>query len=177
MPAAVVPLSELAEGQEADFFALLSRKAGTDHARRQAVFPRVVPRCAPRGGAADLGRFAAGDGLPQRMGGRRVLQVAGEGAADELRAAAGDPPDSADREGDQKDGFDPLMCLPASRFDPEQMFAELVAIAKEQIQDEPLRRLVLDIFEQNREQLLMLAGGAEESSRLASADFWSTCST
>ena len=48
------------------------------------------------------------------------------------------------------------MCLPASRFDPEQMFAELVATAKEQIQDEPLRRLVLDIYETNRAELLTL---------------------
>ena len=29
-------------------------------------------------------------------------------------------------DGDQKDGFDPLMCQPASRFDPVEMFAELM---------------------------------------------------
>jgi 3'-5' exoribonuclease len=59
-------------------------------------------------------------------------------------------------EADAKDGFDPLMCQPTSRFEPEQMFAELVAIAKEQIQDEPLRRLVVDIFEEHRNELLVL---------------------
>ena len=48
------------------------------------------------------------------------------------------------------------MCQPTSRFDPEQMFAELMAIAKEQIQDEPLRQLVVDILEQHREPLLAL---------------------
>jgi 3'-5' exoribonuclease len=57
---------------------------------------------------------------------------------------------------DQKDGFDPRMCQQTSRFDPEQMFAEMVAIAKEQIQDEPLRQLVVDIFEEHRVELLAL---------------------
>jgi 3'-5' exoribonuclease len=48
------------------------------------------------------------------------------------------------------------MCIRSSRFDPEQMFAELVAIAKERIENEPLRRLVVDLLEHNRERLLVL---------------------
>ena len=39
---------------------------------------------------------------------------------------------------------------------PEQMFAELVAIAKERIENEPLRQLVIDLLEEHREQLLVL---------------------
>ena len=67
-------------------------------------------------------------------------------------------------DGDQKDGFDPLMCQPASRFDPVEMFAELMNIVESRIENEPLRKLVADILEQNREQLLAVAGREEESS-------------
>ena len=58
--------------------------------------------------------------------------------------------------GDDKDGFDPHMCQPASRFDPVEMFAELMNILDVKIQDAALRQLVSDILENNREQLLLL---------------------
>ncbi len=97
MPAAVVPLSELAEGQEADFFALLSEKQELTTRDGKPYF-RVSFRDARREvGLPIWADSPLRDGLPQRMGGRRVLQAAGEGAADEFRAAAGDPPHSADR--------------------------------------------------------------------------------
>src|SRR5262249_48803981 len=59
-------------------------------------------------------------------------------------------------ENDHAEGFDPQMCLRASRFDPEQMFAELVATAKERIENEPLQSLVVDLLESNRERLMLL---------------------
>ncbi len=58
--------------------------------------------------------------------------------------------------GDEKDGFDPLMCQPVSRFDPIEMFAEMMNIVESRIADKALRKLVSDILEQNREQLLLL---------------------
>jgi 3'-5' exoribonuclease len=57
---------------------------------------------------------------------------------------------------DRSDGFDPLMCQPASRFDPLEMFAELMNIVESQIKDAELRRLVVDIHEQYREELLSM---------------------
>jgi 3'-5' exoribonuclease len=42
-----------------------------------------------------------------------------------------------------------------SRFDPVEMFAELINLIESRIEYEPLRKLVADIFEQNREQLLL----------------------
>jgi 3'-5' exoribonuclease len=59
-------------------------------------------------------------------------------------------------EGDKKDGFDPLMCQPTSRFDPVEMFAELMNLVESRIENKALRKLVADILEQNREQLLLL---------------------
>jgi 3'-5' exoribonuclease len=58
-------------------------------------------------------------------------------------------------DGDRQEGFDPLMCQPASRFDPVEMFAELINIVESRIENVPLRELVADILEQNREQLLV----------------------
>jgi 3'-5' exoribonuclease len=57
---------------------------------------------------------------------------------------------------DAADGFDPTMCLPQSRFDPQRMYDELLAIIRERITDEPLRVLVEWIFSENRPALLRL---------------------
>jgi 3'-5' exoribonuclease len=154
MPAPVVPLSELAEGQEADFFALLSDKQELTTRDGKPYF-RVAFRDARREvglpiwadsplATACRNEWAVGEFYKIRA----KVQQTNFGPQLEIRRIR---PIAKE---DQKDGFDPLMCRPASRFDPEQMFAELAAIAKEQIQDEPLRRLVLDIFERHREQLL-----------------------
>jgi 3'-5' exoribonuclease len=155
MPAAVVPLSELAEGQEADFFALLSEKQELTTRDGKPYF-RVSFRDARREVGLPIwadsplstmcrNEWAVGEFYKLRA----KVQQTNFGPQLEIRRIR------AIEKSDQKDGFDPLSFLPSSRFDPEQMFAELVAIAKEQIQDEALRRLVLDIFEQHREQLLV----------------------
>ena len=57
---------------------------------------------------------------------------------------------------DAADGFEPTMFLPRSRFDPAEMFAELVSIARTHIADAELRALVVAIMEANRTQLLEL---------------------
>lgn len=58
---------------------------------------------------------------------------------------------------DTADGFDPAMCLPASQFDPQQMFAELLSIAREKIPRADLRKLVEGMLEQYREEILVFA--------------------
>lgn len=59
-------------------------------------------------------------------------------------------------ENDKQDGFDPLMCAPRSRFDPEAMYKEMIETAQEAIENEALRELVVGIYESHREELLVL---------------------
>ncbi|HUS38233.1 MAG TPA: HD domain-containing protein, partial [Pirellulales bacterium] len=55
---------------------------------------------------------------------------------------------------DENDGFDPLMCTPQSKFDPDEMFAELVAIVREHVTDNALCCLVLEVLKSNRETFI-----------------------
>jgi 3'-5' exoribonuclease len=57
-------------------------------------------------------------------------------------------------EADAADGFDPAMCLPQSRFEPQQMLSELIQIVRTKIADVPLRRTVESILECHRGQFL-----------------------
>ena len=59
-------------------------------------------------------------------------------------------------EADAADGFDPTLCLPQSRFEPQQMFEEMLAIVRERITDAPLRALVEKILLDNRDELLRI---------------------
>src|SRR3990172_2606994 len=168
MPAPVVPLSELAEGQEADFYALLSEKqelttrdgkpyfrVSFRDARREVGLP--VWADSPLANAC-RNEWSVGEFYKLRA----KVQQTNFGPQLEIRKIR--PVESADA----SDGFDPLMCLPVSRFDPEQMFAELEAIAKEQIQDEPLRQLVVELLEENREELLVLPAAKHHHPAFAS---------
>ena len=69
-------------------------------------------------------------------------------------------------DGDAADGFDPTLCLPRSRFDPQQMFDELLGIAKERIGNAALRQLVESLLTGNRDALLDLSGRAAKPPRL-----------
>ncbi len=57
-------------------------------------------------------------------------------------------------ETDAADGFDPWMCLPQSRFAPEEMFAELAQILRAEIPTGPLRRTVESLLAEHRDKLL-----------------------
>ena len=57
---------------------------------------------------------------------------------------------------DAADGFDPAMCRPQSRFDPEAMFEELVSIVRDRIENRPLRELVESILQTNRSDVLQV---------------------
>jgi 3'-5' exoribonuclease len=152
----IVPLSALADGQEADFFALLSDKqelktkdgkpyfrVSFRDAQREVSFP--IWSDAPH---ADACRSQWTIGQFYKL--RAMLRVTSYGPQLEIRKIR------LVEDGDRNDGFDPLMCQPSSRFDPVEMFAELMNIVEGRIVDEPLRQLVADILEQNREQLLQL---------------------
>lgn len=57
---------------------------------------------------------------------------------------------------DRQDGFDPLMCLPQSRYPPEQLYRELLDLVREEIASESLRTFVTTILQEFREALLTL---------------------
>ncbi|HEX3656784.1 MAG TPA: HD domain-containing protein [Pirellulales bacterium] len=57
---------------------------------------------------------------------------------------------------DARDGFDAAMFHPRSRYEPQAMFDELSAIARQRIECPALRDLVLDLLTQHREPLLSL---------------------
>jgi 3'-5' exoribonuclease len=149
-------LSEMANGQEADVFVLLTAKeelttrdgkpyfrvAFRDHAR-EVSFP--IWHDSPWG--ADC-REAWQVGSFYKV--RAVYRETSYGPQLELRKIR--PVCTADA----TDGFSPAMCLPQTRFDTSAMFEELTTIARERIADEPLRELVLHLLESNRQALLTL---------------------
>lgn len=152
----MIPLAELCEGQEADFFALLSDKQELK-TRDGKPYYRVTFRDARRevgfpiwsdSSLAEVCRSQWTCGQFYKM--RAVLRQSNYGLQLEIKKIR------QVENGDEKDGFDPLMCQPVSRFDPVEMFAEMMNIVESRIADKALRKLVSDILEQNREQLLQL---------------------
>ncbi len=57
---------------------------------------------------------------------------------------------------DAADGFDPASCQPVSRYEPQAMFDEMLAIVRERISDAPLRALVEKILHDNKAELFRL---------------------
>lgn len=156
MPVRTVPLSKLSEGQEADFFALLSEKQELT-TRDGKPYYRVTFRDAQRevgfpiwsdSPLAERCRSEWSTGQFYKL--RAVLRQSNYGPQLDIKKIR------LVEDGDRNEGFDPLMCQPVSRFDPVEMFAELMNIVEARIEDAALRDLVADILEQHREQLLLL---------------------
>jgi 3'-5' exoribonuclease len=152
----LVPLGDLENGQEADFFALLTLKeelrtkdgkpywrVGFRDAKRETSFP--IWADAP---LADECRKHWAVGVFYKL--RAVYRETSYGPQLDIRKIR------ETVEADAADGFDPLGFLPCSKYDPVAMFDELCAIAKERIADDRLRALTLHLYETNRERLLTL---------------------
>jgi len=155
MAVLTMSLCEMNEGQEADFYALLSEKQELT-TRDGKPYYRVTFRDARRevgfpiwsdSALADPCRSEWTPGHFYKL--RAVLRQSNYGPQLEIKKIR------PVEDGDRQEGFDPLMCQPASRFDPVEMFAELINIVESRIENGPLRELVADILEQNREQLLV----------------------
>jgi len=153
--ARVITLSELREGQEADCFALLSEKQELT-TRDGKPYYRVCFRDANRELGCPIWSDSplATDCRTQWVPGqfyklRATLRQTNYGPQLEIKRIR--PVEEADR----KAGFDPMIFQRTSRFDPVEMFAELMNIVESQIDDTALRELVADLLEQNREQLLV----------------------
>ena len=105
--------------------------------------------------------------LPHPVAAGDVLQAAGESIAKRISARSSTSARSGPVcEADAADGFSPLLCQPQTRFDREAMFAELVRIAEERIDDVPLRNLTCSLLLANRDALADAAGRHAQSSCL-----------
>ncbi len=152
----VVPLAELTDGEEADFFALLSAKeelttrdgkpyfrVSFRDNRREVSFPiwtdaPLFVECRDNWTPGEFYKL------------RALYRETNYGPQLEIRKIRATLPEDAQA------GFDPLDFQPRSRFEPNEMFAELVALVEGDIQETALRELVLSLLEEYKPQLLML---------------------
>ena len=158
MPAAAttVLLFELTNGQEADFFALLSAKE-TMTTRDGKPYFRVTFRDAKRevsfpiwGDSPLAGACRDEWTLGEFYKLRATYRETNYGPQLDIRRIRGV------NEEDVAAGFDSSMCLPKARVDAEVMFQELRTLVETTIQDKPVRRLVVAILDDNHEALLRL---------------------
>ncbi len=152
----IVPLCELADGQEADVFVqLVAKDEGTT--RSGKPYFRVAFRDAGREARAFLWRESAHfeECRTQWRKGefykvRGLYRDTQYGPQLEVHKAR--PVEEKDRE----DGFDESRCQPSSAFDPPRLFAQLLAMTKDEIHDPELRGLTVALLEAHREALLTL---------------------
>jgi len=151
-----ITLADLAHGQEADFFALFSGKEELTTKDGKPYF-KVAFRDAAREVSFPIWNDSAWavDCRESWVVGefyklRAVYRETNFGPQLEIKKIR------AVIAADSADGFNPLMLQPKSRYDSAGMFDELTGIAKDQIADKPLRRLVIDILQAHRETLLTL---------------------
>lgn len=151
-----VPLSELVNGQESSFFALLSAKEELTTRDGKPYF-RVTFRDAKREVSFPIWSDTSWStvcreqwtvGEFYRL--RALYRETNYGPQLEIRKIR------LVNEEDKAEGFDPVMCLPQSRHDPVQLFDELVDLVKESIEQEELAEFVISILQQHREELLVL---------------------
>ncbi len=155
----VVRLSEMTPEQEGDLFVLMTLKeehttregkryfkVGFRDAEREVVFPvwDNSPFAAPCRDEWTPGRF-------YKL--RAVYRQTPYGPQLDLRKVRETCP------ADAQDGFDPLMCLPRSRFDAAAMCAELCQLGARHIPPGPLRRLVEELLETHKDRLVLHPAG------------------
>jgi 3'-5' exoribonuclease len=153
MPATLLLLAELTNGQEADFFALLTSKEllntkdGKPYhrvtfrdAKREVSFP--VWNDAPHA-AACRDEWKIGEFYKLRA----TYRETNFGPQLDIRRIRAVCPD------DHASGFDPSMCMPRARREAGVMFEELRSIATREIEDKTLSDIVAALLDENRELL------------------------
>ena len=63
-------------------------------------------------------------------------------------------------EADREQGFDPNELLPGSRFDPDEMFNELLELVEQHVGDAAVRKLVLKLLKENESEIKLSAAAA-----------------
>ncbi len=152
----IVDLADMTSGQEADVFVLLTSKeqlttrdgkpyfrVSFRDARREVSFP--IWGDSPL--AVDC-RDAWVPGKHYKI--RGVYRDTDYGPQLDIRRIREVTATDAD------DGFSPTMCMAHSRFDPQEMFAEMLELVRSRIEAPDLRALVELVLQENRETLLTL---------------------
>jgi 3'-5' exoribonuclease len=150
----IVTLTEMSPGQEADLFLLMTVKEELKTKTNKPYF-----RVGFRDGSREVSFPVWGDspwavdcrdrwnpGVFYKL--RAVYRETNFGPQLEIRKIR------EVVEADAADGFDPTLCLPRSRFDPQQMFDELLTMARKHIGNTILRRLVESLLADNHDALL-----------------------
>ncbi len=156
MSSKILPLAELIHGQEADFYALLSAKEELATKDGKPYF-RVTFRDAGREVSFPIWgdttwatvcreKWAVGEFFKLRAQYRETNY----GPQLEIRKIR------IVNEEDKAEGFDPAMCLPASRYDPQEMFDGLYALVTEKVENQPLADFTHAMLDNHREILLTL---------------------
>ena len=153
---ASVPLAELTHGQESDFFVLLTSKeelttkdgkpyfrVGFRDARREVNFPIWSDST---WAVACRDQWLVGEFFKMRAQYRETNY----GPQLEIRKIR------LVNDDDRAEGFTPAMCLPASRFDPQEMYDELLELAQSAIDEAALGEFVVSLLHQYHEQLLTM---------------------
>ena len=152
---AIRSLSDLLIGEEADVFVLMTAKealttkkgkpyykVGFRDAGREVLFPiwcdsEFFTNCQD---GWQPGRFYKIRGVYQESSYGPQLEIH---RIREVTAA------------DTSEGFDPSLCIPTTRFDPEEMMRDFLDILQGNIANEPLRSLCLQLLEDNREVFMI----------------------
>jgi 3'-5' exoribonuclease len=150
-------LSELTEGQLGDFFALLAERSRGATREGKPFYTcrfRDLRRSVTYMAWADGKHFAECEANWHEGRFYKVRATYGQheryGPQIDILAIR-----EASEE-DRADGFDPAEFVEHSRYDREQMFAELRGLAETNISDEPLRRVVLGLLDRHTEALKRL---------------------
>jgi len=150
----IVTLAEMTSGQEADLFLLMTAKEELKTKTGKPYF-----RVGFRDGTREVSFPVWGDspwavdcrdhwnpGVFYKL--RAVYRETDFGPQLDIRKIRETVASDAD------DGFDPTLCLPRSRFDPQEMFDALVALAQQHIADPALKQLVGSMLHENHSALL-----------------------
>ena len=122
-----------------------------------------------------LGQFPLGGRLPRASGRRGCFSRSGPSTAKPISARNWKSAGSGKvAEADAADGFDPDMCLPQSRFDPQAMFDELLAIVRQRIARVRWPSWWSRSWRPTARRCLRLPAAAAESSCLRGRAGWST---
>lgn len=152
----IVPLSEMTEGQEADTFVLMTSKETLSTRDGRPYF-----RVAFRDNRREV-KFPVWDDAPLAKACRdewtpgEYYKVRGLYRETEFGPQLDIRKIRPVIEADRQDGFAEHLCRPGSRYDAQQMFDELIAVARGEIADAALRELVVRILEVHHSVLLTL---------------------
>ena len=148
----ILPLAELEIGQEADSFVLLAEKELL-HTKDSKQFYKAVFRDT----AKEIPTVPIWSDSPIFEECKRNWTV---GKFYKIRALLRSTPKYGQQleirrireimDGDKEDGFDPNLCRPASKYKPEAMYNEILAIAKTHVGKGKLLNLIMRIFKENR---------------------------